>query len=172
MTEVAKWISITGLEGIPGGHLVESPAPRRIITVLSKCLSNWLLKTSMDGDYTISLGNLFQCLTTLTVGKFFLISNLHFSCCKLKLLTCCLWPPRTVNFLFFLSSFMKYNTVVQLVICGLHVACKGLCCSLDAASHIAPATTQPEPLGSPSLLHLPLPASTWGCRSTTCYAWS
>ena len=30
-----------------------------------------------DGDFTTSLGSLFQCLTTLSVEKFFLISNLN-----------------------------------------------------------------------------------------------
>jgi len=35
------------------------------------------LKTSGDGDFTTSLGSLFQCLTTLSVKKFFLISNLN-----------------------------------------------------------------------------------------------
>jgi len=32
---------------------------------------------SRDGDSTISLGSLVQCLTTLSVKKFFLISNLN-----------------------------------------------------------------------------------------------
>ncbi|KAK4824091.1 hypothetical protein QYF61_010602 [Mycteria americana] len=32
---------------------------------------------AMDGDSTTSLGSLFQCLTTLSVKKFFLISNLN-----------------------------------------------------------------------------------------------
>jgi len=31
----------------------------------------------MDGDSTTSMGSLFQCLTTLSVKKFFLISNLN-----------------------------------------------------------------------------------------------
>jgi len=35
------------------------------------------LNTSRDGDSTTSLGSLFQCLTTLSVKKFFLISNLN-----------------------------------------------------------------------------------------------
>ncbi|KAK4824165.1 hypothetical protein QYF61_011292, partial [Mycteria americana] len=36
-----------------------------------------LLNNSRDGDVTASLGSLFQCLTTLSVKKFFLISNLN-----------------------------------------------------------------------------------------------
>ena len=35
-----------------------------------------MLNTSRDDDYTTSLGRLFQCLTTLSEKKFFLISNL------------------------------------------------------------------------------------------------
>jgi len=37
----------------------------------------WFLITSRDGDSTTSLGSLFQCFTTLSVKKFFLISNLN-----------------------------------------------------------------------------------------------
>ena len=40
--------------------------------------STHLLNTSRDGDSTTSLGSLFQCLITLSVKKFFLISNLNF----------------------------------------------------------------------------------------------
>ena len=36
-----------------------------------KAPSNLALNTSRDGASTASLGNLFQCLTTLTVKKFF-----------------------------------------------------------------------------------------------------
>ncbi|KAK4828289.1 hypothetical protein QYF61_024954 [Mycteria americana] len=42
------------------------------------------LNTSRDGDSTTSLGSLFQCLTTLLVKKFFLISNLNFPWCNLR----------------------------------------------------------------------------------------
>jgi len=38
--------------------------------------STRFLNTSRDGDSTTSLGSLFQCLTTLSVQKFFLLSNL------------------------------------------------------------------------------------------------
>ena len=40
---------------------------------MSTCFSN----TSRDGDSTTSLGSLFQCLTTLSLKNFFLISNLN-----------------------------------------------------------------------------------------------
>jgi len=36
-----------------------------------------LLNTPRDDASTHSLGSLFQCLTTLSVNKFFLISNLN-----------------------------------------------------------------------------------------------
>ena len=39
--------------------------------------SKHLLNTSRDGDSTTSLGSLFQCLTTLSVKKCFLTSNLN-----------------------------------------------------------------------------------------------
>jgi len=35
------------------------------------------LNTSRDSDSTTSLGSLFQCLTTLSIKKFFQISNLN-----------------------------------------------------------------------------------------------
>ena len=39
--------------------------------------STHFLNTSRDGDSTAALGSLFQCLTTLSVQRFFLISNLN-----------------------------------------------------------------------------------------------
>jgi len=46
-----------------------------ILSAISTCF----LKTSRIGDSTTALGSLFQCLTTLSVKKFFLISNLKLS---------------------------------------------------------------------------------------------
>jgi len=45
--------------------------------------SKWFLNTFRDSDSTTSLGSLFQCLTTLSVKKLFLISN-HILQMKLK----------------------------------------------------------------------------------------
>jgi len=45
-------------------------------TRLLRALSNLALNVSRDGASTASLGNLFQCFTTLIVKKFFLISSL------------------------------------------------------------------------------------------------
>ena len=46
--------------------------------------STCLLNTSRDGDSTTSLGSLFQCWTTLSVKKFFLISSLNLPWCNLR----------------------------------------------------------------------------------------
>ncbi|KAK4820465.1 LOW QUALITY PROTEIN: hypothetical protein QYF61_027747 [Mycteria americana] len=46
--------------------------------------STHLLNTSRDGDSTTSLGSLCQCLTTLSVQKFFLISSLNLPWCNLR----------------------------------------------------------------------------------------
>jgi len=54
--------------------------------MLLKALSNLALKTFREGASTTSLGNLFQCLTTLTEKNFFLISNLNLLSFSLKLL--------------------------------------------------------------------------------------
>ncbi|KAK4814524.1 hypothetical protein QYF61_021625 [Mycteria americana] len=46
--------------------------------------STRFLNSSRDGDSTTSLGSLFQCLMTLSVKKFFLISNLNLSWSNLR----------------------------------------------------------------------------------------
>jgi len=50
------------------------------LSTTSKCFLN----TSMDGDYTTSLGSSFQHLTTLSGKKFFLTSNLNLPWCNLR----------------------------------------------------------------------------------------
>ena len=45
---------------------------------------NLALNASRDGASTTSLGNLFQCFTTLCVKNFLLISNLNLPCLSLK----------------------------------------------------------------------------------------
>jgi len=42
------------------------------------------LNTSRDDDSTTFLGSLFQCLTTLSVKKFFLVSYLNIPWCNLR----------------------------------------------------------------------------------------
>ena len=51
---------------------------------MPRALFNLILKVSRDGASTTSLGNLFQCLTALTVKDFFLISNLNLPSLSLK----------------------------------------------------------------------------------------
>uniref|UniRef100_A0A8C3SQ49 Uncharacterized protein n=1 Tax=Chelydra serpentina TaxID=8475 RepID=A0A8C3SQ49_CHESE len=55
------------------------------------------LKTSKEGDSTTSLGNPFQCFTTLLVKKFFLMSNLNLPLCNLRPLLLVLSSSTTEN---------------------------------------------------------------------------
>ena len=49
-------------------------------TRLPRATSSLALNASRDGASTASLGNLFQCVTTLCVKNFLLLSNLNLSC--------------------------------------------------------------------------------------------
>ena len=65
----------------------QPPATCRVTnhqTRLPRATSSLALNASRDGASTISLGNLFQCVTTLCVKKFLLISNLNLPCLSLK----------------------------------------------------------------------------------------
>ena len=53
-------------------------------TRLPRATSSLALNASRDGASTTSLGNLFQCVTTLCVKNFLLISNLNLPCLSLK----------------------------------------------------------------------------------------
>ena len=53
-------------------------------TRLPRATSSLALNASRDGASTPSLGNLFQCVITLTVKNFFLLSNLNLPCLSLK----------------------------------------------------------------------------------------
>ena len=53
-------------------------------TRLPRATSFLTLNASRDGASTTSLGNLFQCVTTLCVKNFLLISNLNLHCLSLK----------------------------------------------------------------------------------------
>jgi len=46
-------------------------------TKVLRAPSNLILNTPREGVSTASLGNLFQCLTTLMVKNFFLVSHLN-----------------------------------------------------------------------------------------------
>uniref|UniRef100_A0A674K479 Solute carrier family 12 member 3 n=1 Tax=Terrapene triunguis TaxID=2587831 RepID=A0A674K479_9SAUR len=63
-------LQISGLEETSGGHLVQPPVQSRTNPQLNHPSQGFVkpdLKTSEDGDSTISLGNPFQCFTTLLV---------------------------------------------------------------------------------------------------------
>jgi len=53
-------------------------------TRLPRATANLALSASRDGASTSYLGNLFQCVNTLCVKNFFLISNLNLPCLSLK----------------------------------------------------------------------------------------
>ena len=53
-------------------------------TRLPRATSSLALNASRDGASTASLGNLFQCVTTLCEKSFLLISNLNLPCLSLK----------------------------------------------------------------------------------------
>jgi len=53
-------------------------------TRLLRASSSLALNTAREGAATVSLGNLFQCLATLTEKNFFLISNLNLPSFSLK----------------------------------------------------------------------------------------
>jgi len=70
------------------GHWVSTPpAMCRVAnhqTRLPRATSSLTLNASKDGASPTSLGNLFQCVTTLWVEHFLLMSNLNFPCFSLK----------------------------------------------------------------------------------------
>jgi len=51
---------------------------------MPRAWSSLALKVSRDKEYTMSLGNLFQCLITFTVKDFFQTSNLNLRSLNLK----------------------------------------------------------------------------------------
>lgn len=58
-------------------YFVQSPFPRQITTQITE--DRWLplfLKCSRVDNFTSSFGSLFQCLITLTLKTFFLMSNI------------------------------------------------------------------------------------------------
>ena len=65
----------------------QPPAMCRVVnqqTMLPRATSSLALNASRDGASTTSLGNLFQCVTTLCVKNFLLISYLNLPCLSLK----------------------------------------------------------------------------------------
>ena len=76
-----KIIEPLELEGTFEDHLVQLLYNEQEHVQLDQAaqglIHSFTLKVSSDGASITSLGNLFQCLTTLTVKDFFLISNLN-----------------------------------------------------------------------------------------------
>ena len=58
-------------------EVVDAPSLESFKARLDVALGSLVLNASRDGSSTTSLGNLFQCVTTLCVKNFFLISNLN-----------------------------------------------------------------------------------------------
>ena len=86
-TEIIEWFV---LEGILKTIQFQPPAMGRDTSHqnrLLKALSSLASNTCRDGASTASLGNLFQCLSTLIGKNFFLISNLNPPSFSLKPLT-------------------------------------------------------------------------------------
>ncbi|KAK4810503.1 hypothetical protein QYF61_004283 [Mycteria americana] len=95
------------------------------------CLLNHVLKRHIytDGDSTTSLGSLFQCLTTLSVKKFFLISNLNLPWHNLRpfplILSLVTWEKRPTP--------TSLQPPFRLLLQTLHQLC---CPSLDMLQHL------------------------------------
>jgi len=84
---VPRFTEWFGLEGTFKGHLVQPSAISRDIfnwIRLLRALSSLTLNVSRDGASTTSLGNLGQCLTTLSVKNFSLLSSVNLPSLCLK----------------------------------------------------------------------------------------
>lgn len=68
--------------------IINRAVPCSPLNRICKCHILMVLKTSWDGDTATSLDNQFQCLTTLWMKKFFLVSILNLPSYKLRL-----FPP-------------------------------------------------------------------------------
>jgi len=83
---IESWNGL-GWKRPPSSSSFSPPAMCRVAnhqTRLPRATSSLALNASRDGASTTSLGNLFQCFTTLWVKNFLLISNLNLPCLSLK----------------------------------------------------------------------------------------
>lgn len=80
----AIWRQTHRLERSLRGHVIPPPA-QAWVNFKVRAVSSQILNISRKGDFTTSVDNLFQCLTTLTVFFFFLTYKWNFPCCNL-------WP--------------------------------------------------------------------------------
>ncbi|KAK4807110.1 hypothetical protein QYF61_018451 [Mycteria americana] len=102
-----------GLEGNFKGHLVQPPCNEQghlQLDQVAQSPDKLTLTVSRDGASTTSLGNLFQCFTTLIVKNFFLISSLNLPSFSLKPLPLVLSQQALVKSLApsFLEAPFKY----------------------------------------------------------------
>jgi len=77
--------------------------------------STHLLNISRDGDSATSLGSLFQCLTTLLVKKFFLITNLNLPWHNLRPFPC----PEFLSYSYNIKKCAALSVVFNVFICHL-----------------------------------------------------
>ena len=82
--EIHRVTECFGLEGTFRGHLAQLPHSEQGHLQLDPY--SLALNVSKDAASTASLGNPFQCFTTLTVKNFFLLSSLNLLSLSLKLL--------------------------------------------------------------------------------------
>ncbi|KAK4825788.1 hypothetical protein QYF61_002372 [Mycteria americana] len=99
-----------------------SPPLNHSLSTTSTCLLN----TSREGDSTTSLGSLFQGLATLSVKKFFLISNLNFPWRNLRPSPLVLW----------LVTWEKRPTDTHLITTSFQTLHQLRCPSLDTLQHL------------------------------------
>lgn len=83
-------------KGTSKDHLVQPPCSSRFsYSRLHRIMSGWVLSVSRVGEYTASLGYLFQCSVTLKVNKGFFSHSgrmSYVSVCACCPLSCC-WVP-------------------------------------------------------------------------------
>jgi len=115
------------LEGISGGYLVQllcNEQGHYSQIRLPRALSSLTLKVSRDRASNTTLGNLLQCLTTLAVKDFFLISNLKLPYMSLKTFPLVLSPHMLLKSLStsFLSLPFRYWQAAIRSPCSLHLS--------------------------------------------------
>jgi len=70
-----------------------------------------IIRFSADGESVVSMGNLFLCLTTLTIMKFFLVSNPIPSGCDFN--SSVVFSSVTMEKSLFPTVFVAFNTLAE-----------------------------------------------------------
>ena len=101
-------IELFEMEGTLKGHLVQLPCNEQEHLQQIRLLrgpSSLTLSVSRDRASTTSLGNLFQCLTTLIIKNFFLTSSLNLPSFNYETISpyCITADPAEVSVPFFLT---------------------------------------------------------------------